>query len=148
MFLYYKFNKLSLNGTHLKLVKLNINNNFKRIKLFKMSDEMKTGVTVIDYSERTIRPCLHSRVAFRSVAVQHVIACACEVYILALHYVRCCWLPTKLIQWKKFESVIISNGCLILVRIDSCSLHCWELQLKCICYCKAKQTSQINSHFI
>ena len=54
MFLYYKFNKLSLNGTHLKLVKLNINNNFKRIKLFKMSDEMKTGVTVIDYSERTI----------------------------------------------------------------------------------------------
>ena len=68
-----------------------------------------------------LRPYLHPRVAFRSIAAQHVSTCACEVYILALRYVRCCWLPTKLIQRKKFESVITTNGCLILVRIESCS---------------------------
>ena len=31
----------------------------------------------------TLRPCLLSRVAFRSVAAQHVNACAREIYILA-----------------------------------------------------------------
>ena len=53
---------------------------------------------IVEVLSKHLRPCLHSRVAFRSVAAQHVNACACEVYILALHNVCCCWLPTKLIQ--------------------------------------------------
>ena len=67
-------------------------------ELFNVVSNQQTA-TINTKAVFTISRC----VPFRSVAAQHVNACASEVYIFALHYVCCCWLPTKLIQEKSLK---------------------------------------------